>query len=309
MPRRRENGLLPAILTLLMIVILALAAVALFVWSLVLPKVAPYVNSTVQQNQTIPAPKPNPDADLYFRLKNLSCRTLSGDFLIVTDDNVTGAVVGLLPKVPQEAQVAQSFAHSYDTNQTTRTYSKGQEMKKAIYKDGNNLTLIWKDGRLYQCGPNCTMMLLGDAGWQSYLDSLQSMRSGCAYFGRTAPPPPANMSRLLSISRKGRLNISGFTCEDFMISSDRAYAKTLLSDPSLSQDQQALLWGLAHMSGPAEECLDDGTGVIVYRNLALDLSGVYRFSYSPGGGMFVDQQTRMTYYSSDVPESFLSLPG
>jgi hypothetical protein len=309
MARGQSDGILPAIFTLLVIVILSLAAIALFVWSLVLPKVESYVNRTVTPSPTVNATTLSPDTEFYYRLKNISCATLSKDFLIVTDDNASGSVVGLLPKVPQETAVAISFADSYDTNQTTRTYSKGEEMKKVISKDGKNVTLIWKDGRFYQCDGNCTMLLLGDAGWQAYIDSLRSMRSSCAYFGRTPLPPSVNQSRLLSIVHRGRFNVSGFTCEDFLISGNRQYASSLLPDLDLSDDQQALLWGLAHQAAPTEECLDDGVGIVVYRSVTLDLSGAYRFDYSSGGGMFVNQQTRLTYYSSDVPESFLALPG
>ncbi len=313
MRKKSEDGIgaLPIALTLITITAIILGLIALAVWSLVLPKLAPYaseLNQTPPANATANATALSADAAFYYRLKNLSCATLSKDFLIVTEDNATSAVVGLVPAIPQEAEVAQSFASSYASDQATRTYSKGDETKKVIASAGNNLTLIWKDGRLYQCAENCTMRLLGQEGWQAYLDSLKNMRTGCAYFGRTPFPPSVNMSRLLSFTWTGKQNLSGFTCQDFLITGDRTYASSLLSDPGLDADQHALAWALAHQAGPMEECLDDGTGIVVFRSLTLDLSGVYKFSYSPGGGMFVNQQTRLTYYSGNVPESFLALP-
>ncbi len=305
--RRGEIGLLPILLTLLVVILIAIAVVAFLVWPFIAPKVLPPLNPPQPAANATPALPP--DAALYYRLKNLSCSTLSADFLIETRDVTNGAVIGLEPAIPQETAVAQSFAGVYDSDQTTRTYVKGEEMKKVITSGDNSLTLIWKDGRLYQCDGNCTMRLLGDAGWQSYLDSLGAMKADCAYFGKTVPPPSANLSRLLSFRLGGRKNMSGFICDDFLITPDKAYASSLLQSQSLSSDQQALLWGLSHSAGPVEECLDEGTGIVVYRELILDLSGVYKFSYSPGGGMFVDQQTRTTFYSSYVPESFLALPG
>ncbi len=301
-----DIGLLPVLLTLIVILLLAIAAVALLLWPLLTARLAPLPNQTVAANASPAVP---PDAALYYRLKNLSCQTLSRDFLIVTEDRANGTVIGLHPAIPQEAALAQSFASAYDYAQTTRTYVKGEEMKKVISSGNDSLTLIWKEGRLYQCDGNCTMRLLGDQGWQAYLDSLSSMRSGCAYFGRTALPSSVNASRLLQIRFAQRSNISGFICDDFLLTPDRQYAASLLQNQSLSSDQQALLWGLAHSAGPVEECLDEGTGIVVFRDFTLDLSKVYMFSYDPGGGMFVDQQTRMTYFTGNVPESFLSLPG
>lgn len=300
-------GALPLLFTFIVIAVIALGVIALAVWSLVLPRLAPYaLNATANQSyNTTPL---SMDAAFYYRLKNLSCATLSKDFLIVTEDNTSSALVGLVPSVPQESDVAQSFASSYASNQTTRTYSKSDEMKKVISSGGNNITLIWKDGRLYQCAANCTMRILGPDGWQAYLDSLKNMRTNCAYFGRTPFPPSVNMSRLISVTWTGKQNLSGFTCQGFLISGDRRYASSLLADPGLDDDQHALAWALAHQAGPMEECLDDGTGIVVFRSLTLDLSGIYRFDYSAGGGLFVNQQTKLTYYSGNVPESFLALP-
>jgi hypothetical protein len=311
--RQKSPGVLPALLTLIVLLVLALGIIALAMWPLLLPRLAPYLEGGPITPANATAPQANatalsPDALHYYRLKNLSCATLSKDFLIVTEDNSTGYINGLLYTLPEEEAIAQSFASSYDSDQETRTYSKGGETKKVITAMNESITLIWKEGRYYQCDGNCTMRLLGDAGWQSYLSSLDSMRTGCGYFGRTPLPAWANASRLLAISDAGARSMGGFTCEDFMIGGDKAYAGSLLSDPRLTENQTALIWGLAHRAGPIEECLDQGTGIIVLRNATLDLTGLYRFDYSPGGGMFVNQQTRLTYFSASVPESFLGLP-
>ncbi|MFN7991454.1 MAG: hypothetical protein U0R44_04830 [Candidatus Micrarchaeia archaeon] len=287
---------------------IAMAAVLLIV---LLPAVLPYLAGISKAPAPEPAVRQGPSADeaLYYSLKNRSCQTLSHDFLIVTEDRAVGSIVGLVPSVPEEIPLAESIAASNDLNQTVRTYVRGQEMKKVVSDKVRNATLIWKDGRLYQCGDRCSMRLLGDAGWQSYLDSLEKMRTGCAYFGRTPMPPQVNMSRLLRITRTGRQEIGGFRCEGFLLAADRSYAEWILANQSLDQDQQAVVWGLARQAAPFFECLDDGNGIIVSRNITLDLSRVYRFGYSPGGGMFVSQQTSLTYFGDSVPESFMGIPG
>jgi hypothetical protein len=153
------------------------------------------------------------------------------------------------------------------------------------------------------------MRLLGDEGWQAHLDSIERIRTDCAHFGRTALPPGVNMSRLLRIEHTGTRSISGFRCENFLIYPDSGYAEELLDGPlALDGDQNALLWGLARAEGPVEECLDDGIGIVVYRNLTLDMTGIYRFDYAPGGYARITQRTELAYYSASVPASFLALP-
>ncbi|MCI0503962.1 hypothetical protein L0Y65_04590 [Candidatus Micrarchaeota archaeon] len=257
------------------------------------------------ENQT-PAQAMPPEAQLYYSLKNLSCRTLSGDFLIEAEDVSAGSMEGLSGT---EETAAGMFLGEYSHNQTTRTYVRGDWMKKVLVTSAGSHTTIWKEGRIYQCNPDCTMRLLGDEGWQAYLDGLARMRSSCAHFGRTELPASVNMSRLLRFERAGRTEMNGFRCERFLISGNQAYAQSLLnSSILLDSDQRALLWSLSHLAQPIEECLDDGTGVLVYRNLTLDLTKSYRFDYAPGGYMHVNQRTDITYYSDSVPESFLALP-
>src|SRR4029453_15708654 len=101
-----------------------------------------------------------------------------------------------------------------DYNQTTRTYVRGDQMKKVFLSGNLTHTMIWKEGRLYQCDSTCTMRLLGDEGWQSYLDMISEMKSGCAYFGRTKLPESVNMTKLLTIKKTGRKSINGFQCEE-----------------------------------------------------------------------------------------------
>ncbi|MFH0737723.1 MAG: hypothetical protein V1827_03925 [Candidatus Micrarchaeota archaeon] len=248
----------------------------------------------------------------YYSLKNLSCGTLSNDFLIEATDITQGNVSGLLAMNSDERDAALSIASGYDSVQTTRTYVRGDWLKKVVITPSGNQTIIWKEGRIYQCAPDCTMNLLGDAGWQAHLDALDEMRSSCRYFGKTPLPDSVDMALLLQFANTGRIEMNGFRCERFLIFGNKTYADSLLASnqsASLSDDQRALIWAISHLQGPIEECLDDGTGVLVYRSLVLDLTPVYRFEYSPDGGMSVSQQTDVTYYSTTVPESFFGLPG
>ncbi|HSB46861.1 MAG TPA: hypothetical protein VLD37_02520 [Candidatus Bilamarchaeum sp.] len=255
--------------------------------------------------QPPPAPVQATDFDYYFSQKNKSCSRLSEDFLIVTSDSAYGDVRGLAA-MPGQGEAAQSLLSQFEYNQTTRTYVRGDWMKRVIQSGGANFTTIWKDGRIYQCGENCTMKLLGDAGWQAHLDSLQKIRTGCAYFGRTKMPESVNMSRLLKIERVGKATLYGSTCERFVIAGDKSYASSLLNSTTLDQDQQAVLWSITHLAYPAEECLDEGSGILVSRTMTLDLTGTYRLDYSPGGFMHIVQKTDMTYFSDYVPASFFT---
>ncbi len=311
-----KTGLLDVLPILLIMALAVFVPAALFLGPMVIEKLQamemPSLGGLPRPpggygNGTAPAEPADPDAALYFRLKNLSCSTLGDDFLIVTEDYSEGSYSGLSG---EEAEVAEIMLKAYSYNQTTKTYVRGDQMKKVILSPAGNHTTIWKDGRIYQCNPGCSMRLLGDAGWQAYLDGLEAMRSGCAYFGRTAMPDSVDMGRLLLIERTGRAEIGGFRCEGFEIRGNSTYAGSLLaSGRAFDDDQRALLWMLAHQASPVEECLDDGTGIVVRRRVALDLTGAYRFDYAPGGFMRVGQATDLTYFSDSVPESFLALPG
>lgn len=246
------------------------------------------------------------DMLLYYSLKNKSCETLSKDFLIATHDESHGSASGLSGN---EAEAASLMLEDFESVSDTRTYVRGDMMKKVISTPSGNHTTIWKDGRIYQCNPNCTMKLLGEAGWQAYLDSLSEMRSGCAHFGRTAIPASVNLTRLLWIENTGKVEKNGFRCENFMVSGNRTYALALLnSSLQLDSNQRALIWSLAHQYAPVEECLDDGVGTVVYRSVPIDLTKSYRFEFAPGGYMHVKAETTLTYFSDNVPESFLALP-
>jgi hypothetical protein len=249
------------------------------------------------------------DAQRYYSLKELSCGTLSKNFLIVADDVSAGSVGGLIAEIPEELDVAEAIVKENDYNQTTKTYVRGIQMKKVFISGNRTHTTIWKDGRVYQCSPSCTMNLLGDAGWQSYLEGLEKMRSGCAHFGRTGLPASVNITKLLRFEHTGRKLIGGFQCENFLVFANKTYASSLMNSTALNEDQRTLLWGLAHLEGPVEECLDDGIGIIVYRSITLDLKDSYKFDFGPGGYMRVKSETRLTYFTDNVPESFLALPG
>ena len=259
-----------------------------------------------------PTPAMPADMRQYYSLKNRSCDTLSKNLLIEATDISQGTVTGLLAMNPDEEAAALSIASGYDSVQTTKTYVRGDWMKKVIISPSGNHTTIWKEGRIYRCDPGCTMDLLGDAGWQAYLDTLDEMKSSCMYFGKTQLPASVDMTRLLDIQSAGLTEMNDFRCERFLVFGNKTYADSILASSAsaaLNDDQTALLWAVSHLEGPIEECLDDGTGVLVFRSLTLDLTPSYRFEYSPGGGMSVSQQTNVTYYSTTVPESFFGLPG
>jgi len=306
-----RSGFLDVLPILLLMALVVFIPAALFFGPAILEKLSALEIPEIRPpppiaNGTGAPPAADPDAELYFRLKNKSCSTLGEDFLIVTNDMSEGSFAGLSAA---EGYVASRMLKPYDYNQTTKTYVRGASMKKVIITGSGNHTTIWKEGRIYQCNPNCTMHLLGDSGWQAYLDGLEKMRSGCAFFGRTPMPDHIDAARLLSIRRTGRVDGEGSRCEGFAISGNVTYARSLLdSGASMDEDQQALLWMLAHLASPVEECLDDGTGIVVSRKVVLDLAPVYRFDFAPGGFMRVSQTTGLEYFTDEVPESFLALP-
>ena len=284
-------------------------------WTAIFPPVpssnaiSPNATSSNATSSNATSAQPDPDAEKYYRLKNISCATLSKNFLIEATDVSKGEISGIMNTSPVEGVAARSIASQYDYEQDVRTYVRGDWMKKVIETGGIRHTTIWKEGRIYQCNPNCTMHLLGDAGWQAYLDSLEKMRTDCAYFGRTKMPSSVDMSRLLRFSSVGRRESNGFRCEEFYISGNKTYAQSLLaSNVSFSEDQRALLWAIAHLSAPVEECLDDGVGITVSRSITFDLTKSYMFDYAPGGYMRISQETNLTYFTNNVPDSFFALP-
>jgi hypothetical protein len=263
------------------------------------------VNTT---NVTPPATQMAEDAQRYYELKNISCTTLAGNFLIVTDDVSEGTFYGIVPDTQEERMAAESLLAPYSFNQTTKTYLRGERMKRVVLNEDGQTTTIWKDGRVYNCTPDCTMRVFTAQDSEEYYAMLSSMKSGCAYFGRTQMPSFVDMNRLIQVDRLEPRDIGSFRCQDFLISGNKTYADSLLASADLNEDQEALLWGIAHLRGPVEECLDEATGIVVLRTLTLDLTDVYRFDYAPGGYMEANQQTELNYFTTNVPESFLALP-
>lgn len=292
------------------IITLAFLAIAL---SMVLPELQPqlgqlsaWLSSLRPQDGADPLP---PGMARYYELKNASCATLSGDFIISTEDRADGTLHLLAVTLPGERDIAERIADGYDISQTTRTYVHGDWMKKAVVSGGEESTTIWKNGRIYECaGTACSMHVMNESESAAHYDSLHRMRSACMHFGKTGLPGHADAQLLLDITGTGAEELGGNRCEGFLIYANRTYAESLLAGGGLSQDQKALLWALSHLEGPVRECLDESTGIIVYRNLTLDLTGAYLFDYLPGGYMRVSQQTRLEYFSDEVPESFISLP-
>lgn len=249
-----------------------------------------------------------PDMEAYFALKNRSCETLSGDFLIMTEEYSTAWASGIVPDTPEVRGAAGLVMQDYDYNATTKTYVRNSMLKVVSITPGGNLTTIWKDGRIYECRENCTMRLLSQGEADALRSRLERMRTSCAYFGKTRLPDSVSTARLLEITKAGVSESGGQRCVDFTIHGNASYASSLLSSPGLDEDQRALLWAVAHFDGPVRECLDERSGITVLRNLSLDLTGAYIFDYSPGGYMKATQWTRLLYFTDSVPESFFSLP-
>jgi hypothetical protein len=306
------RGFVTAILAVLLIVLVVVAAAILI--ALI---TGPYLTVS-RVNVSVPnashitnvsAPTMPPDMVRYYELKNISCKTLSKDFLIVARDSSEGDVSGLIEHAQGEQDLAKEFAGAFDSNQTIRTYVRGNSLKRVVINSSGETTTIWKDGHIYECGNNCTMRLLNASDEKEFEAILGQMRNGCADFGRVAMPKSIDMGRLLAIHKGAATQFGPFRCEDFKIYGNATYANEFLnSSAALNEDQKALLWGISHLSGPVEECLDEALGVVVHRNLTLNLTKSYRFDYSPGGYMNVNQETSLVYYQDTVPDSFMGLP-
>lgn len=269
--------------------------------------VIPRANITEPPEEEPAAPLIDQDMQRYFELKNESCDTLSEDFLIATNDYSEGLLHDLLPVTEDERMFAQSLAHELDHNLTTRTYLRGDQMKKVISANGVELTTIWKNGRIYTCTGICQMRLMDDDDSEEYYDTLDRMRNNCRYLGKTRLPESLDPALLLDIEKAGSKEINGFRCEEFRISGNSSYMGEI-NRSSLDPDQSALIWALEHLEGPLTECLDESTGIIVQRNLTLDLTDSYNLEFDAGGYMHVLQTTTLTYFTDEVPEEFLALP-
>jgi len=256
-----------------------------------------------------PRAEPLPtDMQRYYSLKNASCAALSGDFLIATHEASDPQVYGLVEHIPKERLAADAVLSLYRSDSLGRIYVKG-DMMKLVEEEGNRTTTrIWKGGRFYECDPSCTMSILTDEESDRYYDSLSSMRQDCHHLGGIALPPTVDLPSLLDIESLGTREEGGMRCELFQIAVNRTYAEGLLQGGGLDMDQRSLIWGLSHLDGPLEECLDESTGLPVLRSYELDLTDYYLFDYLPGGRMSLKQDLEMTYYSSDVADSFFDLP-
>lgn len=252
------------------------------------------------------APSLDSDTKRYFELKNKSCQTLSGDFLIVTNDYSDGRIHDLLPVTEAESLFAQNLADEYDFNLTTKTYLRDDQMKKTISASGIELTTIWKNGRIYTCTAVCQMRLMDNQSSAEYYDNLYEIRNSCRYLGKTKLPDSVDLDKLLIIDKKGLETINGYRCEKFWISGNSSYMNSL--NASLDSDQEALIWALEHLEGPLVECLDESTGIIVERDFTLDLTDSYDLEFDAGGHLQVQQTTELTYFTTNVPEEFLGLP-
>jgi len=250
----------------------------------------------------------SPDAERYFRLKNNSCDFLSGNILISTKTISSGKIYAI--KTPEEQYVADYIIGQYDSNKTDKLYIYDNQTKYVLIDNGAETTVIWKNGRIYECntGGGCTMRLMEDEVSQQYYDELHKLRTDSAYFGNTNMPNSVDTNKLYQISHIGSLNFGDYDCDNFLISANHTYASQILAEQTLSEDQRALLWAAVHFNGPMQECLDQATGIVVFRNMTLDLTHAYLFSYASDGHMYLTQQTKLVYLQQDIPEEFLRLP-
>lgn len=248
-----------------------------------------------------------PDMVRYFELKNRSCSTLAGPVLIVTQDSAAADIAGL-GSGPGEQVAMDLVLKDYIFNQTTKTYISGDKMKLVNITPDGNTTVIWKDGRVYECSPNCTMHLLTPKEDEEYRANLEAIRTSCAYFGNTKLPEGADATQLLFITREGTKELYGHRCDSFLISGNSSYAQSLLGSEGLTERQKELLWAVGHFAGPMHECLDENSGIVVSRETSFDLTKAYRLDFLPGGHMYILQTTKLAYFDNRVPDSFFGLP-
>jgi len=295
-----------ALLLFIGIIIGMATVLAVLFGSMILEKGGIEIDSLTEDEATKPAL--SEDAKRYYYLKNLSCDTLSGDFLIVTHDFSAASIKGLIESNPSEAEMAASIADGYSSNQTTKTYVRGEQLKRVIITGASETTTIWKEGRVYNCTPKCTMRLMSENESSKYYDDVYKIRNNCLFLGKTPLPGFVDLNLLLDIEYAGESAMGDYECDNFFITANSSYAENLMLSNQTAEEEKAFLWGLAHLKGPLNECLDESTGIIVYRNMTIDLTDYYLLDYRPGGYMEVNQQTRLTYFTEDVPESFLALP-
>ncbi len=282
------------------IIVALLGALILFGPQIGLPQIQITV---VPDEPTEPEPLFPADMQRYYDLKNVSCNTLSNDFLITTHDVANGSLSGIIA-TQAELEIANSIVHGFDYAQDTKTYVLGDQMKKVIQTGGTETITIWKNGRIYECADSCTMKLMEGNLSDEYYTALHAMRDNCNHFGKTEFPDSVNLTELLIIEKTGVSTINGYRCDNFEISANASY----LSNLTLTGDAKDLGWMLDHLDGSVQECLDESTGIIVRRNLTLDLTDSYNFKFEDDGYIKVNQVTELTYFTNTVPESFLALP-
>ena len=301
------------LLGILLIVLLIVLAVAIPVAMILEPEIIQDIRAYLQEIGLIegrpPVQELEGDAQRYFELRNISCGALSKNFLIVTEDVAEASMEGLIENIPNEQLAAERILDSYSFNQTTKTYVREDQMKHVVIADGIENTTIWKEGRIYECRESCAMQLMDAIESEEYYANISKMKTNCAYFGKTQLPDSVDINSLVVIVHTGTREMNSYRCDNFLISGNKTYAASILETEELDEEQRALMWALVHLEGPVQECLDESTGIIVLRDITLDLTDAYRFDYSPAGYMRVSQQTRLLYFTDEVPQEFLALPG
>jgi hypothetical protein len=242
----------------------------------------------------------------YYSLKNTSCQSLSGDFLIMVSDSSKGKMSGFEPKIPEDEVAASIILDNLDFNKSRKTYVRGDWLKIVdVMPNGQQNMTIWKAGRVYRCKESCTMGRIENDSHQLMLDS---MREDCMHFGKTPLPEGVSKTALFNITYVGKKGLSVSRCDEFLISANRTYAIEIMENYELDSQQESFFRALSNMD-LARECLDDGTGIIAERDVSFDLTDDFMLEFAENGSLTVKLRTRLLHYQDDVPESFFALPG
>src|SRR4030095_3416623 len=146
MRQKESSSIGPGVVLITLLICLAAFIPVLIIFG---PQLLDKIKLPEPETPPEPAPSLPPEAQAYYDLKNTSCRTLSKNFLLVTDDASKGTLAGMKAASPDEYVVALRIATENDYNQTTRTYVRGDQMKKVFLSGNLTHTMIWKEGRLY----------------------------------------------------------------------------------------------------------------------------------------------------------------
>ncbi len=291
----------------LILIVLAVVMVLLILGNSVFDGVGPGTPGlNVSENKTEEkSGGPSSDLDKYYDLKNLSCQTLSGNFLTVVRDTSTVNITGLDPKVPEDVFAASLIADKLEYNMTEKTYVREDWVKLVdIDSEGHENLTIWKAGRIYRCDNGCTMNLIEN---EPEYGRFSGSGEDCRYFGKTPLPKGVDRDDLFDINYRGKRTTPSSICENFEINVNQSYAEGIL-EKNLTERQESFFWALTKVDSPVIECLDEGTGITAHRSLVFDLTDSYLLDFDENGGILIYQKTELMHYQDEVPKSFFNLP-